>query len=250
MVDVGIHSGTFQTLLDEVKKKTVTHNGLVAKLSVKEGGDNSEAINSIREQNPSNDPELAKKNKAINEIQSKLDQLIASANKDAEKYLPQPLEEDKKSAVQEQVKNLQLEYKKMVAGIEQVAGMLGVDYSVIAPEIPSLQHMNGKRTGGVGEGRGAGIPKIRTKACYIDGVIAETKKPGKEGEMSSTLSSVATVLTKTHKGAKISASDLQAPYFEMAGTTDIDKLPNEVEFPFSFKFGEVTIHKTIKVIRA
>lgn len=228
---LGPHGSAIEAMVKQIDDKAATINQLISRLAVKPGEITETDLENARLRNPRNDKDIAKRNDMIAKAQKSLAELIAQTNELARQDVEQPLDETEKPKVQEQVKNLTADYKKMSAGLEGVAMAFGLDISNV--EVKPIVHMSGRKTGG-NVGAGAGIPKIRTKEVYVNDSLIQVKKPGKDNEFASTLSGAATELSKLHK-VKITASDIQKSYFSAAGTEDTDSLPLDITFPFTFK---------------
>lgn len=244
----------FQAAIIKVNDQIDEHNKNVALIRASKEEDTTKLLHEIREQNPENDPKLAKFNAEITKLNERIEALVKQANEVAQQYLPKKVSEEDVTKAQAATKESSGAIRDAIKGIETFESLMPtLKLTVHLKEIQSTRGLAliGSR-GGSGE-----TWRPRTSAIYLNDELIQkdvqqadgTKKP------KSTMNILASELNKRTESKNFNTLMLQEAYLkaiqEAGGSKD--NVPDEVTFTLEYEYttdnGPQKLELPIKVVK-
>lgn len=246
----GPHEATFRAMIPTLVQTAQTHDELVDRLNVKEGEISEDIMESARLRNKDGNKRVKQLNETIAKALEQIEKFKAECYDLVKDDLPQPLTDEERPAIQEQVKNLRQQYKVQYSGVEAVADMVGIKSALEEITLPTIKTNGRVVSGGSGGTRvGHHGPRLRFKEVYINGELAEGKSTNDPNKKVSNFSMAANKLKSELKTQNVSASDLQEAYFKAAGTEDASKINSDFTFTYVYVDGENKREFEIRAVR-
>jgi hypothetical protein len=231
---------TFKGAINAINKQINEHNSNVALIKSAKEQDTTKLLHEIREQNPGNDPKLAKFNAEIEKLDERRENLIKQAAEIAKQYLPKAVTEEDVTKAQEATKISSPAIRTAIKSLEDFEALIKPMGLALTPFVKPLQTTRGLALTGSKSSGGGSIWRPRFSDITLNGKSIAAKVKGQDGteKMKATLGFLSTALNKATQSSSYTTQKLQEVYAEAitkAGGTK-ENPPETVTFTIQHEY--------------